>query len=508
METNPSRNLRFLGLVLVLSAAVGGLIAIQTPIAHDEEFAGTLRVAMLPIRVTDPAFISADSEIALANSVYDYLVDVDAQNNIQPRLAREWTISDDGLTYTFTLNEATFHDGSPLTARDVVWTFNRLRDPEVGSGAADLLANIESIEATGELEVTFTLKEVDPFFLFDLSDNRAIIVKEGDTDLADFNGTGPFRVTKAVGDRLEMEANHDYFIEGQPKLAKLEFIIFSDQTAAIEALRSGQVDLVWRISNAQLKSLEGVSGIRTIAIPTNGFDLVRLRTDRAPGDDPRVIRALKLATDREEIFEFVQLGLGAVGRDSPIGPLFEAYYTEETPIPPRDPQAASELLADAGYPEGLRLDLHVPNTGGRPDFAVILKEQWAEAGIDVDIILEPESIYYGENNWLEVDLGITGWGSRPTPQFYLDVMLVCGAIWNESRFCDEEFDRWARIAGTTLDEDERIRAYAEIQRILIERGPIIIPYFFAQTAAIAEQFQGFQLKAFAGRTDFRTVSRK
>jgi peptide/nickel transport system substrate-binding protein len=85
-------------------------------------------------------------------------------------------------------------------------------------------------------------------------------------------------------------------------------------------------------------------------------------------------------------------------------------------------------------------------------------------------------------------------------------MLECDAIWNESHFCDEEFDNLSAIAGSTLDEAARIEAYAEIQRILIERGPVIIPYYFAQFAAISDQFEGFELKAFAGRTDFRNVS--
>ncbi|HRO23000.1 MAG TPA: 4-phytase, partial [Promineifilum sp.] len=127
-------------------------------------------------------------------------------------------------------------------------------------------------------------------------------------------------------------------------------------------------------------------------------------------------------------------------------------------------------------------------------------------GVDVEISVEPESVYYADDGWLEVDLGITGWGSRPYPQFYLDVMLVSDAIWNESHFSDEEFDSLAAVAGTTLDEKERIQAYADIQHLLIERGPIIIPYYFAQFGAINDQFQGLNLKAFAGRTDFRTVT--
>ena len=204
----------------------------------------------------------------------------------------------------------------------------------------------------------------------------------------------------------------------------------------------------------------------------------------------------------------VHLGLGAIGRDSPIGPLYSTYYTEATPLPTRDVDAAKALLAEAGYADGLSLDLHTPDTGGRPDLAVILKEQWADAGVDVNVIVEPESVYYGDNGWLDVDLGITGWGSRPYPQFYLNVMLKTDAKWNESHFSDEEFDRLAELAGSTLDEAERIQAYADIQALMIERGSLLIPYFFPQVAAISDQFEGFELKAFPGRTDFRTVRLK
>ncbi|MCI0398193.1 MAG: ABC transporter substrate-binding protein, partial [Chloroflexi bacterium] len=283
---------------------------------------------------------------------------------------------------------------------------------------------------------------------------------------------------------------------------------FNDEAAAVEALRGGQIDLVMRMSTALFTSLQGEPGIVTIDIPTNGFDLIRLRSDRPPGNDPQVIQALKLATDREAILNVVQQGYGALGNDSPIGPLYEAYHDPSVQPPARDVEAARALLAEAGYDDSnpLQLTLHTPDTGGRPDLAAVLQDQWAEAGVEVEISVEPESVYYADDGWLEVDLGITGWGSRPYPQFYLDVMLVTGAQWNESHFSDEEFDQLAATAGTTLDEQERVEAYAEIQRILAERGPIIIPYYFAQFGAISDQFEGFELKAFAGRTDFRNVT--
>jgi peptide/nickel transport system substrate-binding protein len=469
---------------------------------------GVLRVAMQPIVQTDPAFISSDSEVLVANHVYDYLVDIDPLNNITSRLAVGWESGENGLVHTITLAEGvTWHDGDPFSAEDVVWTFNRLRDPDVGSPTTDLYSNIIDIQATGDLEVTFTLENTNPFFLVDLSDNHSLVIKNGTEEATDFNGTGPFKVVNySPEDRIEMEANENYFVEGQPKLTGLEIIFFNDETASVDALRGGQIDLVLRMSTSLFESLQDESGINTHEIPTNGFDLIRLRSDRAPGDDPRVIQALRLATDREAILQLVQQGHGAIGNDSPIGPLYTSYYSEDIQAPARDVEAAKDLLEAAGYGDGLELVLHTPDTGGRPDLAAVLQSQWAEAGVDVEISVEPESVYYGENGWLEVDLGITGWGSRPYPQFYLDVMLVCGAEWNESHFCDEEFDQLATTAGSSLDEVERSTAYREIQKLLVDRGPAIIPYYFAQFGAISDQFENFALKAFAGRTDFRDVS--
>jgi peptide/nickel transport system substrate-binding protein len=340
---------------------------------------GTLRVSSFPIAQTDPARISANGEVLLANHVCDYLVDIGAEKNqIQPRLATEWSRSQDGLTYTFTLaSGVTFHDGSPF-------------------GAMDLST---------------------PLYV-SLQDRKDLIAQD---------------------------------------------------------------------------------------IATNAFALVRLRTDRPPGNDPRVIQALKLATDCEAIFQLVQQGYGAVGRDTPIGAIFNTHYTEQHSLPARDPQAAKELLAQAGYPNGLDLTLNLPNTLNFPDLAAAIKDQWAGAGINVTVSTLPESAYYGEGRWLEVNLGITGWGHRPYPQFYPEVMLASGAKWNETRFCDPQFDQLVQTAGSTLNEQTRINAYHEIQRSLIERGPLIVPYFFAQYSVISNRFEGFQVKAFSGRSDLRVV---
>lgn len=496
-----------IALALLLQGCAGETATPAEP-SSSQERQGELRVAMQPIVQTDPAFISSDPEIIVASSIYDYLVDITPQNTIAPRLAREWTVSEDGKTYVFTLVEnATFHDGTLFTAEDVVWTFNRLRDPGVDSPTKDIYSNIDQIEASDQFEVTYTLKEPNPFFLFDLSDNHALILKANSQDPgSDFIGTGPFKlVSYSPEDRLVVGANEDYFLSDRPKLERVEFIFFNDQVAQVEALRSGQVDLVMLLSADMFITLTGEQGVLLLRAATNSFDVVRLRSDRAPGDDPRLMEALKLATDRQVIFDLVLQGYGEIGQDTPIGPMYSQYYTENLQLPARDIDAARQLLADAGYPDGIDFELHTPDTGNRPNLAVVLKDQWAEAGINVDVIVEPESVYYGDDGWLAVDLGITGWGSRPYPQFYLDTMLVCEAKWNESHFCDSELDRLAKIAGTTLNEEERVEAYRQIQELLVERGPILIPYFFSQLGAISDKFTDFEMKPFPGRSDLSTV---
>ncbi len=495
--------MRFTAALVVLSILIAGFVG--TALAQQ----GRLRAGFeIPVQL-DPTFASSDAEIAVLNAVYDYLVDVDENNNVVPRLAESWAVSDDGLVYTFQLRSGvTFHDGSPFSAADVVWTYDRLRDPALELPTANLYSNIVSVDATDALAVTFTLATPRPFFLFDLSDNHALIVEEGAENLGSaFNGTGPFAVESyQPEDRMILSANRSYFVEGkQPGVAVLEMIFFADQAASVSMIRGGQLDLIMRMPTPLFQSLANVRGIERVAVATNGFDLVRLRSDCAPGNDPRVVEALKLAVDRDAITEVVTQGTTVVGSDTPIGPPYDAYHRSDIDPPARDPARARQLLAEAGYPDGLSLELHTPDTGDRPDLAVVLKEQLDEAGFNIEVIVEPESAYYGENKWLEVDFGITGWGSRPIPQFYLDVMLECDAVWNESHFCDSEFDTLSEIAGSTLDEGARVQAYADIQQLLAERGPIVIPYFFPQFAAFSEDFTGLALKAFPGRTDLALI---
>lgn len=472
-------------------APLGGIASAQDSSA--------LRLAWLTPATLDPRSASGDSEIAILNAVYDYLIETDAAANLVPRLASSWSLSDDGLVYTLQLRaDATWHDGSPVSVEDVLWTISWHREAE--STLAGLIADASFADA-GDNRISITLSEPNPDFLYNLTDNKFVILKSGAENVGvDFNGSGPFVLEEIIaGDRAIFRANEGYW-GGAPSIDRLEFIFFDDQQAGIAAVQGGTADGIMRLDNATFLGFSGDANFHATDIPTSGHHLTRLRADRAPGDDPRVQKAFKLATDRDAIWERVQLGFGAVGKDSPIGPSFAQYFLADAEPPARDPQAAAALLAEAGYPDGLDMILHAPNSGNFPDLTQALASQWEEAGIRVEIQLEDENTYWSEL-WDQVDLGATGWGARPIPQLFLDLAYKTGASWNESHYSNARVDELIDFARSSLDQDERVAAYHEIQQIFLEEGPIVVPYFFAQFMVLASNISGVELQPFAGRTN-------
>ncbi len=510
-QKNALSRRRFLQLSMAGTAAAFGGVAFNLSPAQAAELAarrqsGTLRVAWGNPATLDPLTASADSEIAFLNAVYDYLIDTDVESNLVPRLAASWEVNEDGSQYTLTIREGvTFHDGSELTLDDIIWTLDYHLGQE--GPVAGLLSDLESYEAGEGNTLVFTLANPNPDFLQFLSDNRLVILQANAENIGEaFNGTGPFALQEYTpGDRAVFTANADYWGE-TGGLETLEFIYFDDPQAAISALQGGQVDVALRMDNATFFDLAGNGDFSAQDVATSGHDLARLRADRAPGDDPRVQQAFKLATDRQAIYERIQLGFGSIGKDSPIGPVYGAFHDADLALPERDLEAAANLLAEAGYEDGLDIDFYVPNSGDRPALAQVLAAQWEEASIRANIILQDEATYYAEDGWLEVDLGITGWGARPVPQIFLNQYVQSDGVWNESHWSNARVDELIATAGSTTDEQARIDAYHEIQQIMLAEGPIIIPYFFAAFMVHDAGVSGIQVQPFPGRTNFNTAS--
>ena len=262
----------FLNVFAAGAAAAVGTVSLPGLSGIASAQGGTLRFAWLTPATLDPRSASGDSEIAILNAVYDYLIETDAAANLVPRLAASWDVSDDGLVYTLQLREdAAWHDGGPVTADDVVWTINWQIESE--GSVASLLSTVESVSAAGDSAIEIKLSAPNPDFLYNLTDNKLVILPAGAENIGvEFNGSGPFIFEEMIaGDRAILRANADYW-GGAPSIDRLEFIYFTDQQAGIAAVQGGSVDGIARLDNS---SFLGFSGRRQ-------FQHHRYRNQRAP----------------------------------------------------------------------------------------------------------------------------------------------------------------------------------------------------------------------------------
>ena len=410
----------------------------QDPAAESEDKEDILRMAYYAPIMMDPAFGGNNADDNATVLIYDFLVYIDENFEADPKrsLAESWTVNEDGTEWTFNLRKGVkFHDGKELTSRDVKFSIDRLRDPEVGSPVVDMFATVSDITTPDDYTVVFTLTEQNPDFLATLYVYQAKIVDADNTDFNNnWNGTGPFIVERYVPeDRLVYKRNPNYWMYDDqgvqlPYLDGIEYLFMADQSAQLEALRGNQVDYVLALPAEFVAGLEQNPDITVYRKAANYHYPIRMRTDRGPAQDNKVRQALKLGTDRKAILDGAIGGIGVTGRDTPIGPAYGEIYLD-VPEPARDVEKAKELLAEAGYPDGFDITLHTQQTSPVPAIATIWKEQMAEIGVNVDIQLVPSEVYYADM-WLEVDFGITDWGPRPIPLAYVSLAYTTGGSWS------------------------------------------------------------------------------
>jgi peptide/nickel transport system substrate-binding protein len=347
-----------------------------------------------------------------------------------------------------------------------------------------LFAGITEILALDAGTVVFKLKEPNPDLVTNLGDYHTIIVWSGTRDFATERiGSGAFIIDSYLPeDRMILKRNPNYWRKDAkgnqlPYLDGIEYIFLAEASAQVEALRGGQVDYLLYLPSEYVKTVAADPNLVVYQKPSNTHYVVHMRSDRKPFGDVRVRQAVRAAIDRKAILDGAFQGLGVTGRDTPFGPAYADYYLD-VPELKRDLAKARKLLAAAGYASGLTVTLTAMQSSPVPAMATILKEQLAEAGITVNIQLVPPDVYYGADNlWLEADFAVTDWGARATPQPYLELAYTSTAQWNESHWSDAEIDALAKKAAVEADRTKRAAIYKQIQKIFIERGPILVPFF-------------------------------
>ncbi|WP_371228034.1 ABC transporter substrate-binding protein [Roseovarius sp. 2305UL8-3] len=419
--------------------------------------------------------ISKGRVFQITEKIMSRLVRPDMDGRPSPDLAVSWSANDDATEWTLELRDGvTFHDGSTFGSEDVVYSLERVLDPEMDSPARSAIAMINTVEAVDSDTVKLTLDGSFADLPLLLMDYRLRMIPEGagDTIATTGIGTGPFKVVSFNAEgTTKLEANLDYF-EGAPGVAEMEIIGITDGQARLQALLGGQIDMERGITAQQSVMLEGSDKFDIQTIPTGNWRGLIFRTDVAPFDDPRVRQALRLAADRQGMVDLVMAGRAVVACDTPVGPGDQ--YRADIDCP-QDIERAKALLAEAGHADGLDIDLHVATLEPTwPILAEVYQNQAAAAGIRVNIVQVPSDGFWSEV-WMQKDAVTTRWNERPADQALNEIYLST-AKWNESFYKDPAFDALLAQARQELDFDKRRALYVKAQEHLWETAGTLIPY--------------------------------
>lgn len=369
-------------------AATGAALAQQTEIR--------IGVALEPPALDPTAGAAEAIDIVVYQNVFEGLTRIDQTGAVQPGLAESWTVSDDGLIYTFTLHEGvTFHDGSPFDADDVKFTFDRLLADDSTNAQKALYAPIQNVTVTDAKTVVFTLSRPDGLFLFNLGRGDAVIVapESAETNGTDPIGTGPFAFVQwDRGSRVVLERYEPYWGEA-PALTKASYVFISDTSTMTNALLAHDIDGTNNFAAEALPVFEGNPDFKVLVGSTEGETILATNNAKPPFDNLKVRQAMAHALNRAEIIAGATYGYGV-----PIGTHFaphHPYYLDLTETYPFDPDAAKALLAEAGLPEGFSATLKLPPVAYARLSGQIIASEFAKVGIKLELI----NVDWGK--WLE-----------------------------------------------------------------------------------------------------------
>jgi peptide/nickel transport system substrate-binding protein len=480
---------------------------------------GSAKIGMRVHEVTHPHAHNWSQPATITLNVCETLTRTGQDGVTRPLLVERWEATDDLKTWTLHLRkDVKWHNGRAFVADDVVWNLNHVLDPATGSSSIGLMKSymLEEVE-TGETDdqgnPTMTTKVWDANAIEKVDDHtvrlnlklpqvaipehlfhytNAILDPEENGEFGPgSNGTGPFTMVQhEVGVISVLEAHKDYW-GPKPNLDSIRFIdLGDDPSAAISAIASQQVDVLWEADISQLDVLMAIPHAEVHQANTANTAVVQMMITEKPYDDPKVRLALRYGMDAGKCLEIAMRGLGLKAEHHFVCPVHPDY----APLPEmtRDPEKARQLLAEAGYPNGIDIEFNCKKDPAW-ELATVqaVTQQWADAGIRAKINVMPSAQFW--DVWDKFPMGFVAWGHRPLGFMVLSLGFRTGVPWNPTGFADAEFDELLDTAEATLDLEERRKVMEKVQTVMQERGPIAQPIWRAQITAADKRLKGFAM---------------
>jgi len=459
--------------------------------------------------------------------LYDTLSEWIALDTFEPGLAESWTVSDDGLVWTFKIREGvTFHDGSPCTAEDVAWSLNWTIENEIETFSF-YLVNFEEVVALDPTTLQVTLAEpvgnmVSALLIYVWILPRS--VWEGMTydEIMEFEepaaaiGTGPYKLVEWVeGEYLILEANEDYF-RGKAAIDRIVYQEYATQDAMVQALLAGEIDVIDTVPSTAIPTLEGAENVELAVMDSTTIDELIINSHENGTQpeslwDPAVRLAIAHAIDKQQIVNVAYLGYAdpaTVVIPTAVGD----WHNSDIVDVPFDPDEGNRILEEAGYVDsdgdGIREDadgnplayrLYAEDTASNARILEIISDGLAQIGISAPPTLMDEDSLIALYPDFDFDLVYWGWGLDPDPDFAM-LIFTCDQReeggWSDSGYCDEEFEELYRQQGVIVDHEARRQLIWEMQEKLFNDRPyIVLTYTKTVQAYRSDRFTGFGLEA-------------
>lgn len=485
-----TRTAAFGATAVIAGSVMGGKASAQEP-----KQGGILKMGLGGGESTDtldPALALNNVTFAINRQWGDAIVNVTADGQIEPRLAESFEANADATVWTFKIREGVkFHDGSAMTADDVVATYKRHSDENAKSGAAGIMKGLKEIKADGS-NVVITTDGGNADLPYLLSDYHLVIQPKGGVDNPTAAiGTGPYKVkTAQLGVRYEFEKNADDWDTTRGHYDGVEILVINDSTARNSALQSGQVHMINKVDPKVAKLLGSAAGMHLSSVPGRGHYVFIMHCDTAPFDNKDLRLALKYSINREEMVDKILNGYGSIGNDVPINaayPMFDASLEQR----PFDLAKAAEHYKASGH-DGSPIELIVADTAfqGAVDAATLWQATCQQAGIPLVLKKVPDDGYWSDV-WNVKPFCASYWGGRPVQDQMYSTAYMSTAEWNDTRFKNADFDALILQGRGELDTTKRAEIYSKLAHILWEEGGVIVPMFNNFVDAYSDAIAGF-----------------
>lgn len=435
-------------------------------------------------------------------SLCDKLVDITPDLEIIPQLATGWEWSEDGLSLTMTLREdASFHDGEPFNAEAVAANIDRSQNLDESRRKSEV-KSIASTEVVDEFTIKFNLTAPDATLVAQFADRSGMMLSPKATAEAgvDFGlnpiCSGPFQFQERVQqDRIVLQKFDGYWNADAISFDSVTFLPIPDTTVRLANLRAGDLDMLERLAATDVKSATDDADLIVEKATSLGYQGITINVangDRAKnplGEHPKVRKALSLAVDREVINQVVFEGAFAAGNQSfpPTSP----WYDSRFPIPARDVDAAKALLAEAGFPDGVEIEVQVTNNPVQMQLMQVVQSMAAEAGFDIKLVAKEFATLLKDQSAGDYTASQIGWSGRVDPDGNIHQFMTCGGGINDSKHCNPEVDALLDGARTSTDIEARKASYDAAREILEESLPIIYLYHQVWMWALDSKVEGF-----------------